>query len=199
MDCVRTAHMPHLFFPSLWILFSLMVLSSCQQTQSDADPDAPIFGQAATNATFLVSADEPVGVEELVRVARIIGPYRQLEPQEIAALEIKLKRELDRLVDIEFEQMLKEQKSITRHQPFRRIIVTRESARERLLARLGKDLALPLLTSDNRSAVVFGRISKEAIKLSPTAYEISPSTPQEQPQQVVTPSGVKAKLFNPLP
>jgi hypothetical protein len=191
--------MSRLLFISLGISLSLIALNGCQQTQPGADADAPMFGRAKTDATFLVSSDEPVGVGELVRVARIIGPYRQLQPAEIAALELRLEKKLDRLVELEYQQMLKEEKAIAKTQPSRRRVITRESARERLLARLGKDLALPLLTSDNRSAVVFGRVNKADIKVLPTAYEINQQLNQEPPQQVVTPSGARATIFDPLP
>jgi hypothetical protein len=191
--------MSRLLFISLGISLSLIALNGCQQTQPGADADAPMFGRAKADATFLVSSEEPVGVGELVRVARIIGPYRQLQPAEIAALELRLEKELDRLVEIEYQQMLKEEKAISKTQPSRSRVITRESARERLLARLGKDLALPLLTSDNRSAVAFGRVNKADIKVLPTAYEINQQLNQEPPQQVVTPSGTRATIFDPLP
>ncbi|MCX6856299.1 MAG: hypothetical protein NTV80_15500 [Verrucomicrobia bacterium] len=183
----------------LFIFLILLALNGCQQTQLGADADEPMFGKAKTDATFLVSSEEPVGVGELVRVARIIGPYRELQPAEIAELELRLEKELDRLVEIEYQQMLKEEKTIVRTQPSRRRVITRETARERLLARLGKDLALPLLTSDNRSAVVFGRVNKGDIKVLPTAYEINRQMNQEPPQQVVTPAGARATIFDPLP
>lgn len=191
--------MPRLLPVFLKILASLLLLVGCKQVRPGTDPDAPMFGSAKTNSTFLVSSEEPVGVDELARIARIIGPYRQLQPQEMTALELRLERELNRLVEIEYQQMLKEEKSGNLPRQYGGKKVTRETARERLLARLGKDLALPLLTSDNRSAVVFSRISKGDIKISPTAYEIQHSATDDLPQQVITPSGFKATVIDPLP
>jgi hypothetical protein len=47
--------------------------------------------------------------------------------------------------------------------------------------------------------VVFSQISKGDIKVSPTAYEIQHSANDDLPQQVITPSGLKAAVIAPLP
>ena len=138
-------------------------------------------------------------VDELATVARIIGPYRQLTPAEMMDVERRLERALDRLVDLEMQEMEKERKRAPLSSPLRKRVVTREAARQRVIDRLGKDLALPLITSDNRSAVVFGRVSNDKVKLSSTAYEIDQKPVKDTFQKVTTPSGGSAVVVDPIP
>lgn len=174
--------------------------TGCKHPGGGADLDEPMFGRAKRGARFLISAEEPVGVGELVEVARLLGPYRQLEVSEMEALEARLERELGRLVEVEYETLLKAEKKASRGRVFRRSVVTRESAREVLLARLGRDLALPLLTSDNRSVVVFGRVRGEAVKVSATPYEVDRRLDGSGGRQEVgTPGGGRAVVLEPAP
>ena len=182
------------------ILLGMMFGTGCQHPGDGEDVDGPMFGRAKRGARFLISAEEPVGVGELVEVARLLGPYRQLEASEMEALEARLEKELGRLVEVEFETLLRAEKRASRGRVFRRPVVTRASAREVLLARLGRDLALPLLTSDNRSVVVFGRVTGEAVKVSATAYEVEGKLGGGGGRQEVgTPGGGRAVVVEPAP
>lgn len=178
---------------------AFLLLAGCSSPRPGADPDAPMFGRNRTSSTFLVSAEGAVDVDEIATVARIIGPYRQLTPAEMMDVERRLERALDRLVDLEMQEMEKERKRAPLSSPLRKRVVTREAARQRVIDRLGKDLALPLITSDNRSAVVFGRVSNDKVKLSSTAYEIDQKPVKDTFQKVTTPSGGSAVVVDPIP
>jgi hypothetical protein len=66
------------------------------------------------------------------------------------------------------------------------------TARERVLARLGKDLALPVLTTDNRSVVAFSKMDGEQFQVTTKAYEINVAASQLR-------SGAKVTALNGQP
>lgn len=69
-------------------------------------------------------------------------------------------------------------------------------ARERVLARLGNELALPLRTNDNRSAVAFGKLEGEQFQVTSKAYEIDVAASKlNQGAKITTLDGSKATLI----
>ncbi len=159
-----------------------------------------MFCASRQKSTFLVSAEQTLGVRQIVRVARIIGPYRQLSPAEIAKIQLRVAKEFERLVDVEWAQMQKEERRQAKAHPRRRpAVITRADARQRVLARLGKELAIPLLTSDNRSAVVFGKLTPRDVQVTGNAFEIEKAADGSMPDEVINANGLSAMVVDPLP
>jgi hypothetical protein len=151
-------------------LGGLLSLNSCQHPVTEEAADQPLFA-GRQRTTFVVTSDRPVTVQQLGRMAKIIGPYRQLGPVELATIKLKLEDEIADLVEVEFSALEKAEQAKPKAQR-RSTRDLRSLARERVLARLGRDLVMPLLTSDNRSAVVFGRLKDSQFEIVDTAYEL---------------------------
>ena len=181
------------------ILFvSLSLLTGCQPG-AVRDLDAPVFGYR-TETTFVVDASRPVNVHELAHFAKVIRLYKTLTPREIMAIQTQLHREVEDLIAVEMQSMRpavaqKKRTLETKHRAELQAAKTdpvksaqlvaaheatiqrmeadlKQEARERLLARLGKDLALPVLTTDSRSVVAFGRMQGEQFQVTTKAFEI---------------------------
>ena len=72
---------------------------------------------------------------------------------------------------------------------------TRGAARQRVAERMGRILALPILTSETQSAVAFGKITDSALELTPTAYQVDTPVAGIAPGgEIHTADGQKATL-----
>lgn len=205
------------------LILMVLVLAGCSSSRSPRDLDGPIFG-SRNETTLLVETDRAVDVEELAHFVKVVRFYRDLSPQEVDELRQRLQQEVDDLVDVELQSVrpqLEKQKARMegRHRKemaaikgdpvkvkalqeshataLRRIDDdAREQARQRVLARLGKELALPVLTNDNRSAVAFGRMNGEQFQVTAKAYEIDASLSALKPEaKIITADGKKATLL----
>lgn len=210
----------------LWrssLILMVVLLVGCSASRSPSDLDGPIFG-FRHETTMLVETDRTVDVHELVRLARVIRFYRDLTPDEVDDLRQRLQQEVHDLIDIELRSarpLLEKQKARLEGQHRKELLAlrgdpaqakavqefhatalrrleeeAREQARQRVLARLGRDLALPVLTNDNRSVVAFGRMNGEQFQVTAKAYEIDVSISALKPEaQVMTADGRKATLL----
>ena len=175
-----TPTMPRLPTYRFGLALASIVLGGCSSA-----PSSP--------TTFLISSDRELSVRKLVLTARILNRYRDLTEGEVADVERRLQRVFDDLVTLEFQQMVKAeaQRAKTEGRPARRI--TRADARTQLLARLGKDLALPVLAEENHSVVAFGRVQEGKVEVTRTAYQVdTPATANAITVQ--RPDGGVAKL-----
>jgi len=211
---------------NLWrasLIPMVLALAGCNASRSSADLDGPMFG-ARRETTLLIETDRTVDVHELVRLAKVVRFYRNLSAHEVEDLRRRLQQEVDDLVDVELQSarpQLEKQKArlevqhrkdleSVRADPGKARALqeshaialqrleqdAREQARQRVLARLGKDLALPVLTNDNRSVVAFGRMNGEQFQVTAKAYEIDVSISALKPEaKVITADGRKATLL----
>lgn len=193
-------------------LLVLVALASCQTSTPPGSLDAPVFGQRH-ETSFVIDAGRAMSVHELAHIAKVIRFYKDLTPHEIMVIQAQLKREVDDLVQVEMQSMrpAAEQKKRVLEQQHREQLKTVKhnaaqtaaliavhqaellridhevemTARERVLARLGKDLALPMLTTDNRSVVAFGKMEGEQFQVTTKAYEIDTAAIQLSPDAKV--------------
>jgi hypothetical protein len=145
--------------------------------------------------SYLIEADRALGVRELVKIAHVLRAYRDATPAELNEARAKLSRMIDGLVDIEVEEMMKLEPA--RPKPRAKTIV-RVAARARVIERLGKEFALPMLSSESRSVVMFGKVNGDLIEMTPTAYELDVAV-KDLPvgSQIAKRDGSKATLLNP--
>ena len=147
-------------------------------------------------ARFQIVTDRELDLHELAKIAKVIGPYRQLTQAEVRQIETRLRRFVDDLVVEEEKRIEAQQRRTPPRRPLSKTEIHAE-AKSRVLSRLGKDLALPLLTSDNRSVVAFGSIQGEAVEVTSTAYEIDKPASRIKPGGEVTKlDGTKAMLID---
>jgi hypothetical protein len=187
---------PRIHLKSTFLILSacaVMLLTGC---------DSPTG--SSTGMSYLLTTDETVDLRQLVRVARVIGPYQQLTAADMQRIRTRLQDVLDDLVSVEIGQMEREEKARVKAgkppSPPRTAEQMRQTARERVLARLGKDLALPLLTSDNRSAVAFGKVTGTGLEVTATAYEVDlPRSELKAGTTVKNAQGAEAKVVGGQP
>lgn len=161
----------------LYAMVVLLGASGCQQSAPEAE------------MSYIISTDEVVSVRQLVKTARVLRAYRQLTAVELREISLRLSRIFEALVDAELEQLRVQAKAERRPMP------TRALARQQVVQRVGRILALPILTSETQSAVAFGKITDSAVELTPTAYEVDRPIVQLAPGgEIHTPEGQKATL-----
>ncbi len=158
-----------------------------------------MFGHTKPTA-FVIDTDRTVSAHELAHFAKVIRVYKELTPADVAEIQRRLKKGVDDLVAVEWQsmqpQLIKQKQGLeTKHQRKLEAVkadpaekaklvaaheaalqkledAARRVARERVLARLGKELALPMPTKDDRSVVAFGRMEGEQFEVTSKAYEI---------------------------
>lgn len=208
-----------MLFRRIGTLLTLAALAGCHTSTAPGNLDAPVFGQRH-ETTFVVDASRAMNVHELAHIARVIRFYKDLTPHEIMVIQSQLKREVDDLIQVEMQSMkpAAEQKKQALEKTYREQLkaVKQDAAKtgaliavhqaelqridqdvqvtasERVLARLGKDLALPVLTTDNRSVVAFGKMEGEQFQVTTKAYEIDVAASQLR-------SGTKVTALNGQP
>ena len=177
------------------IFLGVVLVDGCVSRPPGRDASRPVFG-GNHESRFVIATDRELGLHELAKMAKVIGPYRQLTQAEVRQIKARLRRWIDDLVMDEEKDIEEEQ----RRTPERRQLSKPEIhgvAMTRVLARLGKDLALPVVTSDNRSVVAFGSIQDETVEVTSTAYEIDTPPAQLKPGSEVTQlDGTKATLID---
>lgn len=161
----------------LTVLITGALLSACVSPNESA-------------TTYLITSDQPLSVRQLVRTARVIAEYRQLTPAEITQIQRRLSRIFEDMVTAELQAMQRDAEARPElPRP------TRRDARARVIQRLGPEFALPLLTLDNRSVVAFGRVTREAVEVTKTAFEIdAPVASLPAGAAIKTAEGQKATL-----
>jgi hypothetical protein len=197
-------------------------LTQCHTTTVPHDLDKPLFGNG-TMTTFVVETDRALKLDELVHVARVLRIYKELTPAEMTVIAARLREEVNDLVEVEVKSLrpsYEKQKAVmkakhaetldaTKGNPavsarlavihaaeLQRLEATmKQQARERVMARLGKDLALPLRTEDQRSVIAIGRMTGEQFQVTSKAYEIDVAVSKLASGAVVTTlEGGKAKV-----
>ena len=200
--------------PRFFLAFvAVLALTQCRTATAPGDLDKPMFGGSHATA-FVVETDRALKLGELAHAARVIGFYKELTPGEVAAVGQRLRREFDDLVAVEVQALrpgfdkqkaamqtlhattLEARKAnpavtarlVAKHEAdLRKLEATmRQQARERVIARLGKDLALPLQTSDQRSVIALGRMMGEQFQVTSKAYEIDVAASKLAAGAVVT-------------
>lgn len=203
----------------------MLALAGCHSTTDVRDLDKPLFGRSKP-ATFIIETDRAVNVRELVRIARVLRVYRQLTPSEMRAVEQQLRKAVDDLVAVELQSMQPEldkklravdrnanrqQKQAGNDRAALARIVTEaaaekkriaqtahEAARQRVLSRLGHELALPMPANENHSVVVFGKMNGEQFEVTSKAYEVDVTTSRMTDEAKITKTdGSKATLLKP--
>jgi hypothetical protein len=161
-----------------------LLFASCATRQAPStDLDEPIFGSSHPT-TFVVSPnDGVVHGRDLAKVARVLRRYKTLDAAERALVKSSVAKRLNGLIALEVQRVevrhRTERAEIARL-PDRAAAATRlaelqatirREATENVIRRLGNLVAVPLKTSDNRSAVAFARIGK-TIEVAADAGEI---------------------------
>lgn len=160
------------------------------------------LSSAADPVTYTITSDGELQVRDLVRTARVLAKHRDLTDTELDEVRKRLSRIFEGLVTLELESLRKQEAAQARKEGRRVRNITRADARQQLLERLGKDLAVPVLSNENRSAVAFGRVEKDGVEVNRTAYEIDQPVADLPPgSRITTPERKKAALLapNPLP
>lgn len=162
-----------------------LLLASCasQQTAS-TDLDAPIFGTSHPTVYHIGTNDDVIHARDLAKVARVLRRYKTLEAAERALVKSSVAKRLHGLIALEIQRVevrhRAERAEIARlpdrAAATQRLAVLEETIRreatENVIKRLGNLVAVPLKTSDNRSAVAFARIGGKTIEVAADAGEI---------------------------
>lgn len=148
------------------------------------DLDAPIFGSAHPT-TFVISPESgTVHARDLATVARVLRRYKTLSAAEQALVKSSVARRLNALVALEVHRLVQAQapeRRALQQLPDRALAARRlaaldaavqQEAAERVAQRLGRLLAVPLKTSDNRSAVAYARVGTQGVEIARDADEI---------------------------
>jgi hypothetical protein len=164
--------------PQALTLLLALTLVSCEAPQEQVEQ------------SFIISSTEgQVGVRQLVRTARVLREYRQLTAAEIEQVQQRLTAIFGQLVDVEYQRLQAEAKRLGLPAP------KRKDAEAAVRKQLGKVLALPILTTDQRSVVAFGQLTPGATQVTRMAYEVDAPVAQLQTgSQVQALDGAKATL-----
>jgi hypothetical protein len=121
---------------------------------------------------------------DLAQVARVLRRYKELSAAEQALVKSRVAQRLNALISLEVVRVTiahqGEREAVKRlpdkQQATRRLAELdskiRREAEAHVYQQLGKLLAVPLKTSDNRSAVAFARIGETGIEVAKDAGEI---------------------------
>lgn len=184
--------MRHALFRPLASLALCILLFGCATSSKPGTSSGPI--------TYIVTSEEELQVRDLVRTARVLSRYRDLNNLEMADIQKRLTRIFDELVTVELETLRKQEAVRATKAGRQPRPVTRADAREQLLQRLGKDLVLPVLTNENHSVVAFGRITGDGVQVTRTTFEIDQPAADLPPGSIVTTKeGSKATVITPPP
>ena len=160
-------------------------LSSCTTPSGDpTDLDGPVFG-ASRPTTFVVApADGRVRAGDLAKVARVLRRYKTLDAAERALVKSAVGKRLQGIIALEVKRVevkYRVEREQIRRLPDKRVATKRlaelettirREALARVTARLGSLVAVPLKTSDNRSAVAFAKIAGTGIEVAQDSGEI---------------------------
>ncbi len=148
--------------------------------------------------SYTLTASGPVEMRDLQRAAKVLARYRTLTPQELAAATAELNSIFDAMVTVERENMQRMERQTAKAQRRRPRLITPEEARQQLLQRLGRDLALPVLRNESRSTVVFGRVDERGVTVSGDAWTTDQKvTDLPQGSRISAPKGGEASLLSP--
>ena len=149
-----------------------------------ADLDEPIFGSSHAT-TFIVAPEKGnLHAADLATAARILRRYKTLEEAERALVRSAVGQRLQGLIALEMRRLAPRyqaraealQRLPDRAEAARRLAELDEAIRKEAAAtvvrRLGDLVAVPLETSDNRSAVAYARIGAGTIEVAKDAEEI---------------------------
>jgi hypothetical protein len=168
------------------LALALFLLPSCSPTRTGGDDlDAPIFG-SARKTQFVVSpqSGEAIHARDLATVARVLRRYKTLSEAERALVKTKVAARLNALISLEVTRLNREfrvERAAINRLPDRAAAARRlaeldarlqREAAARVIQRLGQLLAVPLKTSDNRSAVAFARIGAGGVEVAKDAGEV---------------------------
>ena len=198
-----------------WLLAALggLLLTSCATDRTPtADLDEPIFGSSHATTYIVAPTDGQVHVSDLAKVARVLRRYKTLDAREKALVQSSVARRLNGLIALEVQTVqprYEAERARIARLPDRRVAAQQEAAlnesiqREataRVLRRLGSLVAVPLKTSDNRSAVAFARIGGAAPEVLADAAEIDkPIASLMEGAKVQAGSGQVAALVKGMP
>jgi hypothetical protein len=159
--------------------------SSCAtRPTGSADLDEPVFGSSHPTTYVVVPTSSVIHAGDLAKAARILRRYKTLEAAERALVKSAVAKRLHGLIALEIQRVE------VRHRAERAEIARlpdraaaaqrlaaldetiRREATENVIKRLGNLVAVPLKTSDNRSAVAFARIGGKTIEVAADASEI---------------------------
>jgi len=148
--------------------------------------------------TYTLTTSSTVEVRDLERAARVLARHRDLTPQELAAVTAELNRIFEAMVTVEMQTMQRIEKRTAKVERRKARTITREDARQQLLQRLGRDLALPVLQNESRSTVVFGRVDDGGVSVSKGAWKTDRQV-KELPagSRISSPDGRDAVLLPP--
>lgn len=146
--------------------------------------------------TYTLSTSEEVEIRDLEQAANVLARHRDLTPEELVQVQKELTRIFENLVTIELRSMESVERRAAKAERRRPRVITRADARQMLLQRLGKDLALPVLTNESRSTVVFGRIDEQGVSVGKETWQTDrPVTEMPTGSTVTHPAGKKAALL----
>lgn len=168
-----------------WCAVLPMLLLGCAGPRSaSTDLDGPIFGASKPTVITVAPTDELIHATDLAKVAKVVARYKTLDQAERALVKSAVAKRLHGLVALEVQRVearyRSERASISRL-PDRAAATQRmaelderirREATAAVIKRLGALVAVPLKTSDNRSAVAFARIGERAIEVAADAGEI---------------------------
>jgi len=145
-------------------------LASCAtQRVTSPDADEPIFGSRHPTTFIVAPLGSRLHARDLVAVARVLRFYKTLDAAERALLKTAVVHRLNALVALEIQRVILERPP--QSLGFRNAELYSE-ARDRVLQRLGKLIAIPLKTSDSHFSVAFARLNKGIIEVVADTSEI---------------------------
>ncbi|HEV7401497.1 MAG TPA: hypothetical protein VGO11_01170 [Chthoniobacteraceae bacterium] len=162
----------------------LLLVSCATRQTASTDLDAPIFGPSHPTTYIVAPTDDVVHARDLAKVARILRRYKTLEAAERALVKSSVAKRLNGLIALEVQRVevrhRAERAEISRlpdrAEAAKRLAALNETIRreatENVIKRLGNLVAVPLKTSDNRSAVAFARIGGKTIEVAADAGEL---------------------------
>ncbi len=185
-----------------------LVASCATRPATSTDLDEPLFGSSDPTTYIVAPATGAIHVQDLAKVARILRRYKTLEAAERALVKSSVAKRLDGLIALEVQRVEVRYRAARaeisgiadRAVASQRLAELNEKIRREATAsviqRLGNLVAVPLKTSDNRSAVAFARIGGETIAVAADAGEIDrPIASLVEGERVQTAAGQTASFF----
>jgi len=185
------------------------LLASCATRQTaSTNLDEPIFGSSPPITYVVAPTDAVVDVEDLAKVARVLRRYKTLEAGERALVKSSVAKRLHGLIAQEVQRVEGHYRAARaeifrlpdRAEAAKRLAdlneMVRREATENVIKRLGNLVAVPLKTSDNRSAVAFAHIGGKTIEVAADAGEVDrPIASLVEGERVQTEAGQTASFI----
>ena len=160
------------------------MLASCATRQGDpTDLDGPMFGGNGRTDFVIAPEADVVNARDLAKVARVLRKYKTLDAAEQALVKMAVSKRLKGIIALEIQRI--EPKYRAQREAIRRLPDKADAARKmasldaqiraealRSIAARLAEVAVPLKTSDNRSAVAFARVRGEEVLVAVEASEI---------------------------